>query len=186
MSDVTDIETELVAADGDAPMREDVFAWPIILQLADELEAEFTASNLDMPSIEIRPGSQVQDDRFLDGDDCDGGLLSIRLVDIFQASNFPAIDSSTLNAYKVQIGFDLEIRCMRCFDVGDGGSATSPYEWMRVSRQQIADAAAMRRAICKVMGAAGRDWLLRSYTPYGPQGGIVGGSWPVAIRGRKN
>lgn len=164
---------------------EDVIAYPTMIKLLGCVESELAAAGLSAPSF-VGPMAGLQTLHEYcgssdEGDQCNGGQLTARLVREFPFSSFPDQDTGAWRP-GVQLGFEVELELVRCSPVGDDrGNPPSRDEWLAAVRDQLADKAAMRRAICKCMSEAGVDFALGQYTPVGPQGGCLGGNWTVIV-----
>jgi hypothetical protein len=125
----------------------------------------------------VMPGSEVALDY---AGDCDSacGMAWVRLT-----SSYPSVSIGQPTARpgncSAGIGIEVEIGIMRCIDLGDGTNPPVLADMKAAADLQYADMVAMLRAIacCR----ASKDWLLGTYIPYGPQGGMVGGIMPLAL-----
>lgn len=108
------------------------------------------------------------------------GMAYVRLTSTYPATQVGINDLEPGNCNK-STGFDLEIGIMRCFELEPDGGPLSPEDLMVATEQQIKDAETMRRAIdcCDAVGS--RDYILGLYTPFGPDGAILGGSWVLNL-----
>lgn len=171
-------------------MREDTTVYPVMIELAACLCAEIAASELPTPCFcGVLPGSTVSLD-YCGGDSCEGecgGQAWVRPVDIYPSAVFPNPDVTPTNCNS-PLAFRLEVGIGRCVPMGHNnpvGGYTPPTvdEQLAAARLQMADMAAMRRAIqCCMAGNENLDYVLESYTPLIPQGGCGGGSFTVVIR----
>lgn len=125
----------------------------------------------------VMPGAEVALDYAGDCDDtC--GMAWVRL-----ASSYPSVTigqpSERPGNCSSGIGIEVEIGIMRCIDLGDGVTPPDPAEMAAAATLQYADMLAMWRAVacCRTS----KDWILGTYVPYGPQGGILGGILPLGI-----
>ena len=125
----------------------------------------------------IVPGADVALDYAGDCDDvC--GMAWVRLVTAYPSVHRAARRNGPATA-RAGIGIDVEIGIVRCIDVGDGTDPPDPADLAAAAVLQIADMMAMWRAVtcCR----PSKDWIIGTYTPFGPQGGLVGGTLPLAI-----
>jgi hypothetical protein len=77
------------------------------------------------------------------------------------------------------IGLSVELGIMRCMSVGEAdGSGPSSSELEAASRLQQSDMLAMWRAVACCRSS--KDWVIVGYTPYGPEGGLVGGTLTIS------
>lgn len=158
------------AGDGTS-MIDDILAWPRMNLLAACLEQEVTAADLPQLSyIGVMPGGQA-------AMECDFGW--VRLVTAFNYTQFP-IPNQRVGCDPGALGFNMEVGIGRCYPIPSDGSAPSAEQAAEGTRLQMADMAAIRRAIICCLGDD-VEYLFGQYTPFGPQGGIVGGSWQVGI-----
>jgi hypothetical protein len=112
-------------------------------------------------------------------DDGPCGQVTLRLITAYRTSTFP-LPSDPAEACSKPMAYQIEIRAMRCFEaVKDHGGGATPGESRDATFQQIADMEAMYRAI--KCGSSDRITAVESYTPEGPQGNYVGGSWTFLI-----
>lgn len=104
------------------------------------------------------------------------GQLWVRLVTSFTYRSFPIPepDPTCLN----MIAHQIEVGVVRCMPVGDE-EPPSDDTISETALLQMRDARALRQAIAKVDGA----YTLDQYTPIGPSGDCVGGSWLVSVDG---
>jgi hypothetical protein len=108
------------------------------------------------------------------------GMAWVRLE-----SMYPSVVLGQPDATPGNCGTTLEIavemgvaRCLPVID--ESGTPPSAQELADSTELQIADALAMRTAVaCCVRG---KDWVLGGYTPFGPQGGMVGGTWSLVLQ----
>lgn len=161
-------------------MDNDIIVYPVLVELATRLEAELTASEIPVPGfLALMPGVEVPRD-FADGE-CDGQGW-VRLSSVYPSTNFPEPDVTPARTW-TQLGFDIEVGISRCLPTLDeNNEPPTVAQNLAAVALQLADMAAMRRAICKTMVTLKRDFVLGSYTPEGPDGGTVGGYWPTSVR----
>lgn len=171
---------------GEDGVREDVTIYPVTTALLGRLQTEFEGAGLGTPDfLTVMPGQDVSiyigfDEK---ADDSPGGCLQVwvRLSSAFISVNFPQQDTTHPNSIK-PAAFELEIGAVRCTSVGnEDGEGASQEDLLAASRLQMADMAAMKRAICGCLKDLDRTYLLEDYAPQGPLGGIVGGSWGVMV-----
>lgn len=125
----------------------------------------------------VMPGNEVALDYAGDCDDqC--GMAWVRL-----SASYPStmIGNPYLGAGNCAagIGLEIELGVMRCFDLGENGEPPDPATLLESSQLQIKDMLAMWRAIACCRQS--RDFVIGTYIPYGPEGGLVGGILPVSI-----
>jgi hypothetical protein len=124
----------------------------------------------------IMPGEDVP----VDPGDCAGGCGQawVRLATAYPSVAIGQPAQAPGNC-TMGIGIEIEMGVVRCFDVGDGQTPPEPQELARAGRLQVADMLAMWRAVACCNSA--KDFILGQYIPIGPQGGVVGGTLPLAI-----
>jgi hypothetical protein len=155
----------------------DTAIWPALDNLATCLCEELIRSGLPplcfCGVVAGEPAYDVTDE--------DRGTAWVRAVTIAPTSAFPAPDTSRLNCGSY-IMAQLEIGVMRCFPAAREGIAPTEMEQWEQTRLQMADMAAMRRAVlcCQRNGT---EFALGQYTSVGPMGGWVGGTWLVYMLG---
>lgn len=154
--------------------KEDQDFWPIMLSLRDCLCEEIAASGL--PPVcrcEVMPGAAPVYD-FIEE-----GQAWVRLVSAFPSLIFPTQDQTPRNCATPRVG-QFEVGIIRCAPMmSEGGDAPSAEEEFEAVRLQLADMQAMRRAIQCCMGKM--KHVLGVYTPIGPEGGALGGTWQVWV-----
>lgn len=171
-------------------MIEDTLVYPTAVAMAACLCAEIEASDLPTPCFcGILPGSSVTLD-WCGGNQCTGscgGQAWVRPGEVYPSSIFPQPDVTPGNCDS-PLAFRLEVGIARCIPTGSnnpvaGFTPPSLAEQLEAARLQLADMAAIRRAIQCCLGAdEDLDYVLESYTPLNPQGGCGGGSFTVVIR----
>lgn len=77
------------------------------------------------------------------------------------------------------MGVDIEIGVLRCLEVPEGGEAPTPEQFLEAANVQIKDMIAIRDAVlcCEHFPS----YILGAWTPIGPDGGLVGGSWTISV-----
>jgi len=125
----------------------------------------------------VMPGSEVALDYAGDCEDA-CGMAWVRLT-----SSYPSVSIGQPTARpgncSAAIGIEVELGIMRCIDLGDGTVAPDLAEMTAAAVLQYADMLAMWRAIACCQTS--KDWVLGTYIPHGPQGGILGGIMPLAM-----
>ena len=112
------------------------------------------------------------------GDACDGGIAWVRLITSYPSQIVGQASTLTGNC-GMGTGFDLEVGIARVVTVEE--EAPDPAEALAAVEQQIKDMDTMRRAIGCCPALPKPDYILGAYTPLGPLGGVVGGSWTVFV-----
>jgi len=113
--------------------------------------------------------------------DDDRGVAWVRLVQAFPSTSFPSPVPGVRSCLAPLVA-EVEVGVMRCFPAAKAGdSPTETQQWEQAMLQQ-ADMAAMYRAIQCCYGKFD-EFGIGTYTPQGPEGGFVGGSWQVWLSG---
>lgn len=103
------------------------------------------------------------------------GQAWVRLVSVFPSSSPPAVDTTMTNC-DAPLAATVEVGVVRCSPVA--GTRQVPQDaWEASAELVMSDMMAIYRAIC----CTGRTIYRSSYTPYGPQGGVVGGFWSIVV-----
>lgn len=163
-------------------LREDRVAWPMLLRLTDCLCAELVASGLPPTCIcSPMPGEAIAADYVTP----EQGMAWVRVSSVYPSTtNFPAQDQ-VANGCAVMLAAQLEVGVLYCAPVTAGRGSNRPPRMPQQfdsARLQMAAMAAMLRTIECCLGNAGRRGVsLGAYTPLGPEGGVVGGSWQVTV-----
>jgi len=111
----------------------------------------------------------------------DEGQAWVRLSTAVPSLVFPAQDQS-LRSCSAPLAYQFEVGIVRCAPMlADDGSPPSLEEQFEATRLQMADMDAIRYAIECCLPHASK--VLGTYTPYGPQGGALGGWWTVFTDG---
>lgn len=162
------------------PFREDTTVYPTMLELAGCLCVELAASGLPEPcTCSVLPGGDVAFDHCTECSDDKCGQAWVRLTNAFPSQQLPEPDVTGTCASR--LAYTLEVGVVRCAPMPDSaGNPPSVDEQLAAVRLQMADMAAMRRAIaCCLAGNQDRDYILEPYLPYPTLGGCVGGAWTV-------
>ena len=109
------------------------------------------------------------------------GMAWVRLVSLYPMASIGQIDSTPGNC-GVGVGIDVEMGIFRCISIGDEqGNLPSPAELLEATQLQIADALVMRKAVYCCDAIPSKEVILANYTPVGPLGGLVGGTFRVSM-----
>lgn len=112
----------------------------------------------------------------------DDGQAWVRLVQAYPSKTFPdpSVESTPCGA---GMAYQVEMGVLRCLPKPSGlSNGVGVGDMLNVVRQQLADVQTMKRAIlCCVEGD--RELILNTYTPWGPEGGVYGGTWTFYITG---
>jgi hypothetical protein len=168
------------------PADIDLLLLPVALEL---LECLCTALNLETnpPGICcLRAGDSVTADIGQYYDECCQGLAWVRPAGFYMTGTIespfpsPSTDAS-INACGIPAwGLQLEMGVLRCVKTQGLISCT---EWNAAVIQQLADAKAMRKAVCcmEQLHDPG-DVAVGAWTPVGPAGGCLGSTWAVSVQ----
>jgi hypothetical protein len=154
---------------------DDAKIWPGLTELATCLCSELEEAQLpDLCFCGVLPGADVPADYVSE----DAGMAWVRLMNVYPSTIFPSTDTS-LKSCVVPLAAQVEIGVLRCSpSPDDAGTPPSAAAMWEATRLQMADMAAMYRAV-RCCYAKGKAMVLGQYTPIGPQGGVVGGTWSV-------
>ena len=110
------------------------------------------------------------------------GTAWVRLNSAFPSSSLPSADT-TLSSCTAPLAYEIELGVGRCAPApDDDGTPPTVSEELDSALLLLSDLWSMRTAIdCCFAGA---DTVLGTYTPFGPQGGCVGGTWTVVVAQR--
>lgn len=162
-----------------ATFDDDWIAFPHPVGILDELKAVLEERIIPVPScfMGVVPGVEVALDRI--GDDCENGMAYARVASVFPSANFPNQDPGPTNVWLM--ASVIEVGIMRRYVIPEAGETVTQEEDYDAARLQMADMAAMMQAICTWCDKGDKPVVLGQYQPYGPAGGIVGGSWTATI-----
>lgn len=163
-----------------ADFREDTTVFPTLLKLVAALEVEYELSGLPTPQfIGLIPGDLAPIDC---GEEAKcGGQAWVRLATGFPSTSFPIPDTGASCATK-GMAYQIEVATSRCVTVMDNkGNPPTLQESLADTRLQLADMAAMKRAICEAL-RGGPKYILGQYLPL-TSGGCGGGGWLITVQG---
>lgn len=153
-----------------------------LTELAVCLCAEYAPGNdAGLPAVcfcGVVSGDQVAIDHFGDCDDA-CGMAWVRLTSATPSVGV-GVENTNPGNCGAMLGFDVEVGVSRCaVTVDSDGRPPSEADLLAETQLQYADMMAMRRAIicCQESG----NYLLGTYTPFGPVGATVGGTWTVTM-----
>lgn len=105
------------------------------------------------------------------------GMAWVRMDAAQPVTGIDLVDETVFNCGS-DLGFSVEVGIIRCSVLPSDGEAPTDAEQLEMAVQQLTDMATMRTAIaCCDVG----DLILRAYQPFGPTGGVVGGTWLVSM-----
>lgn len=169
------------------PLREDTLAYPTLIRLSaclcQELEA---AGGPELCYCGPTAGEIVLD--YCGGGCADqgcGGQAWVRFVDAYPSSVFPSADQALANC-KSPFAYSLEIGVVRCAPLGKSGPGgfepPTLGENVDAVRLQLADVAAMRRAIQCCFATGDTDYVMGPYTQVSVNGGgCLGGTFSAVV-----
>jgi hypothetical protein len=167
-----------VTAVADRVLVTDKSIWPAITALTSCLCQQIDLRGL--PPVCIctpLPGEVLATDYVTE----DAGMAWVRLESAWPSTAFPnqAVGSSSC---KAPLAFALEIGIAYCAPMpasdGTPPDLASQFESVEL---QMAAMAAMRAAIECCMPASTADYAIGMYSPMGPEGGVVGGTWSMFL-----
>lgn len=128
----------------------------------------------------VVPGEAAAGDYF----NCGGaanGMAWVRLANSYMATSVGQADLTIGNCAK-DIGFDVEVGIMRCAPVASvNGTPPTAAAVNDAAAQQLLDMQALYRAIACCDEIDSKDHIIGTYTPLGPEGGVVGGILTVSL-----
>lgn len=136
----------------------------------------------DLPGVcfcGVLPGSSVALDYVNSCTDATCGMAWVRLVSATPGGLSSDLLTQTNNC-ETGLRLNVEVGIVRCSpSPDDEGNPPSAEDMLAATELQIDDMMLMRRAITCCVDS--HDYLLGSYSPFGPEGGAVGGFWTVQI-----
>lgn len=158
-----------------ATFVEDDAIWPLMIQLQQCLCETLQARGLmqeDGCFCGMVPGDNV-------AWDYPNGMAWVRLVDVYPSTTFPAQDATLRGSCSATLAATLEVGLLQCApSLNSIGAAPTDLQQFEATRLQLAGMRAMHQAItcCDI-----DLMVLGNYTPQGPQGIMVGGTWQVNV-----
>lgn len=165
---MTEIAAELV---------EDTIAWQDAVGLSDAIGKELIRRQI--PGVHealVMPGVAITTDYVAGAGE---GFSYVRLGNAYQVLQFPIPQATYQAGAPLQITRSFELGILRGVALPEDGNALTRDEWFDVTRLAMADMQALLAVICSYFGSRGIPFLVGSYQPAGPEGGVVGGSWTV-------
>lgn len=167
------------------PADLDLLLLPIALELLECFRTALELQTNPPGIICLRAGDAVAADIGQTFDECCEGLAWVRPAGFYmsgtQTSPFPSpsTDEAIFACGVPAWGFSMEMGALRCIPTNHRLTCT---EWTNVTAQQLADAKAMRAAVCCLEAAHDPgDVALGTWSPLGPAGGCLGGTWTVSF-----
>jgi hypothetical protein len=114
-----------------------------------------------------------------------GGQAWVRVADVFPSAEFP-VPSQTISNCNVPLAFTLEVGIVRCKPMGENSQLrgyTPPTLEQNVGalRLQMADMAAIRRAIQCCFGEDDTTYIVGTYVSSPAGGDCLGGYFSVTV-----
>lgn len=174
-----------LAADG---LIEDTGVWPTMTAIASCLCTELSLAGLPETCFcGVLPGDEAPWDYVSD----EAGMAYVRMVSAYLSQIFP--DQQTVPGCAADLAYELEIGVLFCAPVMEDsrGNPPSVATMLDTTRIQMAAMSAAYRAFSCCPSLNSRDVMVGTYTPVGPQGGAVGGTWQIwvaegAVKSRGN
>lgn len=159
-------------------LRTDTLVWPAMTALAECLCTEIIASGLPPTCLcGVLPGEQI-DASYVSSSE---GMAWVRLAGAYPYQSFPNATVSG-NSCVMPLAFEIEVGALWCAPVGDSrGNPPSMEAQFETAEIQVAAMAAMHRAIRCCLPTERAQSALGQYTPAGPEGGVVGGTWNLYV-----
>jgi hypothetical protein len=109
------------------------------------------------------------------------GMAWVRLSNVYSAASVGVASVLPGNCGR-STGIDIEVGIVRCISAGDSdGSPPSPEELQDATELQLADAMVLQRTLICCDALDSGSIIMGTYTPVGPQGGVVGGTVLVSV-----
>lgn len=132
-------------------------------------------------AVGLYPGAMVPADYGLASEDCAGGMAFVRIGGAGKTSNYPAPDN-TSKSCAAHAMFTIEVGMWRPAPMPDQNMNAfilpDAVEQFDAAMQMIDDMGYMHEAIARTARKYD-DIIIGSWTPMGPEGDVVGGSWTL-------
>jgi hypothetical protein len=164
---------------------EDQGAYPVMVALAACTEEQLITRDLPpISKVTLQPGLEPVMDYVGNGKEC--GEIIVNMLNAFPYGPFP--NPSTEANCGTPIAYTIEVGIFRCAPPMRGTRERPrpplPEEQLESTRLHLADMAAVHAAIrCCMKGFPDRSYVVLPFQPYGPSGGVVGGTWGVVVDG---
>lgn len=133
-------------------------------------------------SVSLRVGTQVELLLSQSRDECCEGVGWVRVAAIYPSENFPNPDAAWSSCGPMQWAAVLELGVARCAPTPEADDMPSGDDWNAIAEAVLADAAAMRKALCCFADLeTDRMHLAGLWQPLPVEGGCVGGSMSVTV-----
>jgi hypothetical protein len=111
-----------------------------------------------------------------DGDAC--GQAWVRVTGAYPYDTFP-VQADDTTACGTYLAYEVEVGVSRCYPIPEGTETLTEAETLDSALMQIVDMEALRKAVLCCFGTEAKT--LGAWTPAGPDGGCIGGTWAVTI-----
>lgn len=109
------------------------------------------------------------------------GMAWVRQTLMYPASGIDVVNTTVNNCASLT-GMDIELGMVRPVAVvDDRGNPPTPEEYEAAAAVMNDDAEVMLAAVQCCDRLHDLDYILGTYQPFGPLGGVVGGTWSVAV-----
>jgi len=167
------------------PLIEDVLIYPRLVELAgclcEEIERSGLFAGQELCFCGLAFGDLVPID-LLEKKGVGSGVAWVRLNQAYPSAEFPIPDQGT-GTCATLLAYEIEIAIARCIPLLDrNGKPPTVAQSLEAARLQMADMAAMRRAVECCFGNSDTDYTLVQYTPIPVSGAVGGGVWQVFSR----
>jgi hypothetical protein len=165
----------------DPELRDGLF-WQFMEDLSACLCAELEAAKgPELCFCGVIPGDAV-DTSLASLGTCKGGMAWVRMVTSYASTTFPQQDE--LAGCATLLAATFEVGVLRPAVLGTDRRPPTVADLVAETRLQFSDQSAMHRAIACCANSSSFDFVyaLGDYTPDGPDGSLVGGSWTVTIQ----
>ncbi len=144
---------------------------------------EALAETPDPPAnVSLRVGTTVALLLSQTRDECCEGVGWVRVAAIYPSENFPIPDATWSSCGPLQWAAVLEMGVARCAPTPEADDMPSPDQWNTLAEAVLADAAAMRRAVCCFADVeTDRMHLAGLWQPLPVEGGCVGGTMQLTV-----
>lgn len=164
----------------------DQSVWPMLLKALECLSA--AADEVEAPPLyrQIRTGDSIQASVSPTQDECCQGLAWVRPVQISPTNVFPTPESAWQACPPGELAVEVELGMIRCAPFMAEGSSDADLlivtegQWATTTSRVMADAAAMRRAACCLIGE-GYTVFVGSWSPAAVEANCTGGTMRITV-----